>query len=142
MNKACWSKIAQIAAMTILGIFTCATNAQTTHSKESWKKIAENKYAVPEGEKAFALAKELSADLKSPDSELRDDLAYSILATWILRPGVLNGDELLTLEEEWRGNLKRGIGENGTDSIFGRSFSALCLSAIAERELKKPFLGE
>src|SRR5215475_7901570 len=143
MNKVRRSKLAQIIAVgAILGILASATSAQTVHSKEYWQKIAANKYAVPEGEKAFALAKELSANLKSSDPELRDDLAYSILATWILRPGVLNGDELLALEEEWRGNLKEGIGENGTDSILGRSFSALCLSAIAEKELKTPFLGE
>ena len=143
VNKVRWKKLAQTAAMVgILSVYTSTTNAQATHDKEYWRAIAANHYAVPEGEKAFALAKELSANLKSSDPELRDDLAYSILATWILRPGVLNGDELLALEEEWRGNLKEGIGENGTDSILGRSFSALCLSAIAEKELKTPFLGE
>jgi hypothetical protein len=131
-----------MAVAAALGVYAFATNAQAMHNKEYWKKIAESRYVVPEGEKTFALAKELSANLKSSDSELRDDLAYSILATWILRPGVLNGDELLALEEEWRGNLRKGIGENGTDSIFGRSFSALCLSALAERELKMPFMGE
>jgi len=143
MNKVCWNKLAQTALMiAILSVYTSATNAQATHDKEYWRAIAANKYAVPEGEKAFVLAKELSVNLKSSDPGLRDDLAYSILATWILRPRVLNGDELLGLEEGWRGNLKKGIGENGTDSIFWRSFSALCLSAIAERELKTPFLGE
>jgi len=119
-----------------------ATTAQATHGKEYWRAIAANRYAVPEGEKAFALAKELSGYLKLSDPELRDDLAYSILAEWILHQSVLNGDELLALEAEWRGNLKTGIGESGTDSIFVRSFSALCLSAMAERELKTPFLGE
>src|SRR5215475_9719935 len=69
---------------------TGAAGAQTKHDKEYWKKIAESRYAVPEGEKAFALAKEVSGNLKSADSELRDDLAYSILATWVLRPGVLS----------------------------------------------------
>jgi hypothetical protein len=118
------------------------TGAQENHGKEFWKKIAANRYAVPAGKKAFPLAKELSGYLKSADPELRDDLAYSILARWVLRPGFLSNDELLSLEEEWRGNLKAGIGENGTDSIFSRSFSALCLSALAERELKSPFLGE
>jgi Protein of unknown function (DUF2785) len=142
-KRVCWSKLAQVFAMTaILGTFATAANAQVAHGKEYWKKIAANHYGVPEGQKAFALAKELGGYLKSTDAELRDDLAYSILATWVLRPDVLNGDELLRLEEEWRGNLKTGIGESGTDSIFLRSFSALCLSAIAERELKTPFLGE
>jgi len=121
---------------------TGAANAQGAHGKEYWRKIAANRYEVLEGGKAFALAKELSGNLKSSDPELRDDLAYSILATWVLEKDAFTADELLALEEEWRGNLKTGIGESGTDSIFGRSFSALCLSAIAERELKTPFLGE
>ena len=142
-KRVCSSKLGQIFLMTaVLGTFAIAANAQAAHGKEYWKKIAANHYGVPEGEKAFALAKELGRYLKSTDAELRDDLAYSILATWVLRPDVLNGEELLSLEEEWRGNLKTGIGESGTDSIFLRSFSALCLSAIAERELKTPFLGE
>src|SRR5882724_1278848 len=121
---------------------TGAANAQDAHGKEYWRKIAANRYEVLEGGKAFALAKELSGNLKSSDPELRDDLAYSILATWVLEKDAFTADELLALEEEWRGNLKTGIGESGTDSIFGRSFSALCLAAIAERELKTPFLGE
>jgi hypothetical protein len=127
-------------------LVTCAAirtaGAQETHGKEYWRKIAANKYEVLEGEKKFALAKELSGYLKSSDPELRDDLAYSILATWVLAPDGFSKDELLALEEEWRGNLRMGIGESGTDSVLGRSFSALMLAAIAERELKAPFLGE
>ena len=131
-----------IGVMVIFAITGSVASAQGAHRKEYWKKIVANRYAVPEGENTFALAKELSANLNSSDPELRDDLAYSILAAWVVRPGILNGDELLALEEEWRGNLKTGIGENGTDSIFVRSFSALCLTAIAEREVKTLFMGE
>jgi len=126
----------------ILGLGGANANAQGAHGKEFWKKIAANRYEVLEGGKAFALAKELRGYLKSSDPELRDDLAYSILATWVLEKNAFSVEELLALEAEWRGNLKAGIGENGTDSVFGRSFSALCLAAIAERELKSQFLGE
>ena len=131
-----------LALCALFCAFVGTDNAQGAHGKEYWKKIAASRYAVPEGENAFAVAKELSGNLKSPDPELRDDLAYSILAAWVERPGILNGDELLALEEEWRGNLKTGIGESGTDSVLGRSFSALCLAAIAEREARTPFMGE
>ena len=79
--------------------------------------------------------------LASPDPELRDDLAYSILARWIYR-GNLNADDLRKLADELVANLKDGIGEAGTNSVLKRSFSALCLSSIAERDLKAPFLGE
>ena len=134
--------LATIAFLTVILVFVRATNAQGMHSKDYWKGIAARKYEVPQGEKAFALAKELSANLKSSDAELRDDLAYSILAEWILAKNALTAGELLALEAEWRGNLRTGIGESGTDSVFGRSFSALSLAAIAEWELKSQFLGE
>ena len=116
--------------------------AQSSHGREFWKQIAKNHYAIPAGQEAFPLAKELSGYLGSPDPELRDDLAYSMLAVWITRQKKFSPEELVILLEEWQANLRAGIGETGTDSIFKRSFSALCLSAIAERDLKDPFLGE
>ena len=96
---------------------------------------------MPSGESASALAQELSGLLASPDPELRDDLAYSIFARWIRRPGILQPDDLRELAAEWMRNLNDGIGESGNDSVLKRSFSALCLSLIAEREAKTPFLG-
>ena len=126
--RGCWA----IVAVLILCAMPLAARAQSAHGKEYWRGIAAKKYEVPEGEKAFALAKELSGYLKSSDPELRDDLAYSILAEWILAKNAFRAEELLALEAEWRGNLRAGIGENGTGSVFGRSFSALCLAAIAE----------
>jgi len=141
MRTGCKWVIALCVGILVATIATVRTvEAQTVHGKEYWRGIAAKRYEVPEGEKAFGLAKELSRYLKSSDAELRDDLAYSILAEWILEKNAFSGDELLALEAEWRGNLKAGIGESGTDSIFLRSFSALCLSAIAERELKSQFL--
>src|SRR5262249_42087264 len=97
---------------------------------------------IPPNEKPLALAQELSVYLASPDPELRDDLAYSILTAWIVRRQQFSAGELLQLEAEWTSNLSSAIGENGTDSVFKRSFSALCLASLAERELKTPFLGE
>ena len=117
-------------------------NGQSSHGREFWRAIAKNHYAIPAGLEAFPLAKELSGYLGLPDAELRDDLAYSILAVWITRQKMFSTEELVTLLEEWQANLRAGVGETGTDSIFKRSFSALCLSALAERDLKDPFLGE
>jgi len=61
------------------------------------------------------------------------------LSEWILHKDVFSREELLAFEEDWRGNLRAGIGERGTDTIYLRAFSALCLSALAEREAKAPF---
>jgi len=115
---------------------------QGTHGPEYWRGIRANHYHVPEGTSAIALAKELDGYLKLSDSELRDEFGYSILAEWILHKSVFSREELLAFEQEWRGNLHAGIGERGTDTIYLRAFSALCLSAIAEREAKAPFLGQ
>jgi hypothetical protein len=115
--------------------------AQSQHDRDFWRAIAKQHYAVPDHASADALAHELSALLASPDPELRDDLAYSILAHWIYRPNILSTPTLLALTDEWRANLKRGLGETGTNSVLQRSFSALCLAEMAKREAKSPFMG-
>jgi hypothetical protein len=115
--------------------------AQPQHDRAFWQTIAHNKYAVPEHESAEALSQELSALLASPDPELRDDLAYSILTRWIYRRNLLSTGKLIALTDEWRANLKSGLGESGTNSVLERSFSALCLSSMASREAKSPFMG-
>lgn len=123
-------------------LFVIGASAEPPHDRSFWQAIAKNKYAVPEGQSADALAHELSGLLASPDPELRDDLAYSILTTWIYRRNSpISTPTLISLTDEWRGNLKSGLGESGTNSVLKRSFSALCLSAMAEREAQLPFMG-
>jgi len=135
-NRAPW-------AFLFLSLCSALVSAQPAqHDRAFWLAIAQNHYAVPQNQSASALARELSQLLASPDPELRDDLAYSTLAHWIARPNILQPSDLQTLTDEWRANLKSGIGESGTNSVLKRSFSALCLSSIAEREVKAPFLGE
>jgi len=110
------------------------------HTREFWREIAKNHYMAPTGQHLFPLARELGSYFCSADPELRDDLAYSILSSWILRQKKFSHEELLALAKDWQANLRIGIGETGTDSIFTRSFSALTLASIAERDLKDPFL--
>jgi len=121
-------------------VFATAAWAATTHNRQFWEGIAQQGYAVPDGESASALAHELGGLLASSDSELRDDLAYSILTRWI-RAGKLSNEDLISLADEWRANLKKNIGETGNDTVLLRSFSALCLSEIAAHDVKSPFLG-
>ncbi len=130
-------------AALLLILSAALLQAQTTpHDKAFWRAIAKDHYAVPANQSAGALAEEVSQLLGSPDPELRDDLAYSILEHWIYGLKTLQTSDLLALTDEWRANLKIGIGESGTNSVLRRSFSALCLSLMAEREAKKPFFGE
>jgi hypothetical protein len=133
-------KRTRVCLVLILCASVFAVAAQ--HDRAFWQQIGKNKYAVPQGESADALAHELSALLASPDPELRDDLAYSILARWVYRPNILATPTLISLTDEWRGNLKIGLGETGTNSVLKRSFSALCLSSLAAREAKSPLMGE
>ena len=114
----------------------------TPHSREFWLSIVKNNGAVPEGESAIGLARELSSLLGSPDPELRDDIAYSILDAWIVRQRRLSPPQLLVLLDEWRSNLRKGLGESGTDTVLKRSFSALCLASLAEYDLRSSFLDE
>lgn len=111
------------------------------HGREYWRSIVKNHYAVPSGQEAFPLALELNGYLGSTDPELRDDLAYSILYTWIAEQRQLSSEQLITLLGKWQANLRVGIGEIGTDSVFLRSFSVIGLATLAERDLKDPFLG-
>ena len=112
------------------------------HDREFWRAIAKNRYAVPDGQPVFPLLRELSEYLGSRDPELRDDLAYSITTIWIKHQKQISTDELYSLLDDWQANLRTGIGETGNDGILKRSFSALSLVALAERDLKMPFLGE
>jgi hypothetical protein len=126
--------------LVVIVVLLSAVVAQSQHDRTFWQQIVKNKYAVPEHESADALSQELSPLLASPDPELRDDLAYSILARWIYR-GKISTPQLIVLTDEWRANLKSGLGEIGTNSVLKRSFSALCLSSMAAREAKSPFMG-
>ena len=126
-----------LPAQSLVGT-SLATSQQ--HLREFWRGIVKSKFAVPQGESADSLAPELSALLTSPDPELRDELAYSILAVWIHRDR-FSTTTLLSLTDQWRSNLKSGLGESETNSVLIRSFSALCLSEIARHEAKSPFMG-
>jgi hypothetical protein len=108
--------------------------------RQYFRDIAAHQFSVPAGASAFVLAQRLTPWLASPDPTLRDDLAYTILDQWI-RHGQLNNEQLLTLLPQLQQNLTSGIGESGTDSVFKRSFSALTLASLAERDLQQPFLS-
>lgn len=138
-------RLLQLAlALLLIAAIPFAAFAQTKprHDPAYWHAIQKNHYAVPENESVVELSHELSAYVSSPDPELRDDIAYSILDAWILRHPQLSRQELLPFLEEWSTNLKSAVGESNNDSVLKRSFSALCLASLAERELRTPFLGE
>ncbi|HMF95079.1 MAG TPA: DUF2785 domain-containing protein [Vicinamibacterales bacterium] len=117
-----------------------ATAAAPAHDVAFWRAVAQAKYAPPPGSDIPALTDELAGMLSSPDPELRDDIAYSTLTSWIYQQKILDADALRPLAERLLANMRRGIGEQSTDSVFGRSFSALMLSVIVARDNADRFL--
>src|SRR5882724_4629093 len=81
-------------ALLVLSLCTALLSAQPVqHDRAFWLTISQNHYVVPQNQSAAALAQELSQLLGSPNPELRDDLAYSILARWIARTNILQPTE-------------------------------------------------
>src|SRR5687768_14081702 len=53
------------------------------HDRSYWEAIIRTGYTVPSDQTPFVLARELSGLLGSPDPELRDQIAFSILGVWL-----------------------------------------------------------
>lgn len=106
-----------------------------------WQAIIDADYAVPEEQSASALLPELLAMLGSTDPVLRDEYCYPILAVWI-ECGLYNSTELRAMGQQMENNLKVGITEPGSDTVFLRTFSALILECIIEYDQLQPFLEE
>lgn len=109
--------------------------------KDQLYELADNEFALPEQAKAMPRALEMLPHLGSADSELRDDLIYMTLATWILADNFEDDDLKVMLKqlisEE---HLFYRLGESGTDSVFMRSFSVLLVPLILSCHRKRPFL--
>jgi hypothetical protein len=114
----------------------------TPHDKAYWRAIAAAKFEVPAGMTAQQLAPELLAGLGATDPELRDDLTLSILTSWIYQKKLLSPEDLRPMIRMLEANLRKGVGETGTDGVLLRSFSALTLAVIAARDNDAPFLSE
>jgi hypothetical protein len=125
-----------------VAVSVSAKEVGSTHGKAFWQAIAKNDFQVPAGESLPELAGELSGMLGSADPELRDEIAYTILAYWIYEKRLLSPAELQPLTREWAGNLSRDVGSMGSDSVLRRSFSALMLSVVVARDNAAPFMEE
>ncbi|MFS0555378.1 DUF2785 domain-containing protein [Brevibacillus sp. 179-C9.3 HS] len=109
--------------------------------KDTLLAIQANSFLAPTN--AFDVALEMVAHIGSPDPELRDELIYSTFSHWI-EEGVLSPEQLqellaIALDDQ---HLFYRIGENGTDSVFTRSFSVLLLPLILILHRNHPFLAK
>ncbi|MBZ5734288.1 DUF2785 domain-containing protein [Nocardioides sp. TRM66260-LWL] len=103
-----------------------------------WRQVHADGLAVPTDRPLDDLTAELTAMLGATDPELRDAMAYPTLATWVDR-GVYD-DLLPGLGDGMAAGLRTGIGEDGTDSVFRRSFSALVLGECIARDNERPLV--
>lgn len=113
---------------------------QGSRPRDEWMALATGGFEVPAGRTAVDVLLEMNPLLSSPDPVLRDDVAYTAAERWILRDKRIDPAGLRRLLDRWSRNLDAGLGERGTDSVFGRSFSALSLSVVAAADLQASFL--
>ena len=97
-----------------------------------WKQVVEDDFGVPSDRPLDDLTAELTRMLGSTDPQQRDGTAYPALATWTDR-GVYD-DLLAGLGDGMAAGLAVGLGEQGTDSVFRRSFSVLILGECIARD--------
>jgi hypothetical protein len=109
--------------------------------KAFWKAIVDSDSKVPEGHTVRELTPELLGFLGSTDMDLRDLFGYTILTMWMVRDRHYSPDELRIMRDEWVANLEKGIGENGADSVYLRTFSILMLSILVYRDNQEAFLS-
>jgi len=103
-----------------------------------WEQVQKAGFEVPSDRPLDELTAELTAMLGSTRPEVRDGTAFPALATWIAN-GVYD-DLLAGLGDGMVAGLSVGVGEDGTDSVFRRSFSVLILGACIERDNERHLL--
>jgi polyhydroxyalkanoate synthesis regulator phasin len=104
---------------------------------------------IKSGEKAWKdvnqilTIKSMITHIGSIDFELRDKLIYTSFFRLIIEDNQLES-ELLTelLDISLNDLLLKGIGENGTDTVFTRAFTTLLIALILYRDNEDSFLGQ
>ncbi len=109
--------------------------------KTLWRNIIANDYVLPEQQSLADLTSTLLSYLGSTDPELRESIAYPILEKWIDR-AYYSCIDLWNMAGRLLHNFTIGLGEEGTDTIFLRSFSILTLVDIIAYDLKHSCLDE
>ncbi|WP_216853485.1 DUF2785 domain-containing protein [Phytoactinopolyspora halotolerans] len=97
-----------------------------------WERVVAEGYRVPQGEALDELTTELVAMLGERDPHVREDIAYSVLHTWISE-GVY--DHLLGgLGDGLAYGLRDSGGADDLQAVLRRSYSALTLGAVVARD--------
>lgn len=101
-------------------------------SRQSWRAVVEAGCSVPLGRPLGDLTAELVEMLGDPDPELRDELALSVLMTWIERGHY--DDLLISLGDSVARGLVVGLGDDGEPTVFRRTFAASVVAGCIDRD--------
>ena len=97
-----------------------------------WEQVVADGLQVPADRPLDEMTAELTRMLGDPDPHLRDEIAFPTLATWV-GEGVYD-DLLAGFGDGMCAGLRTGLGENGTDTVFRRTFSALMVTECIDRD--------
>lgn len=97
-----------------------------------WEQVRASGFRLPDDRPLDDLTTELAQMLGDPDPSVRDGIAYPVLATWI-NEGVYD-DLLAGFGDGIAEGLFTGLGEDGTDTVLRRSYSALLLTETVLRD--------
>lgn len=108
----------------------------------SLKKILKDKKSCDK-DNELVLTKSMMIHIGSTDSELRDELIYGTFCNLILE-NELDASTLTAMLKSCLTDqmLFKGIGENGTDTVFTRAFTSLLIALILYADNQKTFLSE
>ncbi|MCM3174723.1 DUF2785 domain-containing protein [Paenibacillus sp. MER 99-2] len=111
--------------------------------KEQLQLFRRNDTSPSDIENPYEVAWHMLRHIGSTDPVLRDELIYVTFATWIAH-GVFSADQLreilhIAIDDE---HLFYRLGEQGTDSVFTRTFSVLLLPPILSIDRQSPFLNK
>ncbi len=112
------------------------TRAQAAVDPRFWEGVLDDDCAVPSRRRLDDMTVELVELLGATDPHLRDELATTVLRTWIVR-GVYD-DLLPALGDGLTEGLRTGLGEQDTHSVLRRSFSAATLAHALARDAVRP----
>lgn len=108
--------------------------------KTFWQGIIHNDFALPGGHTIEDLTDELLGYFGSTDPLLRDEFGYAILVNW-MEKGFIGPEILRGMIPKMIANLRMGIGEQDTNSVFLRSFSVLHLATLIAHDNENPYLN-
>lgn len=124
-----------------MNLISTTVSMNANELKKILKEIQDGEKTWEEESKVFIL-KSMIKHIGSTDSELRDQLIYSTFCQLTLK-NQLDHELLNELLDICLSDLLfRGIGENGTDTVFTRSFTTLLITLILYRDNEDNFLSQ